>query len=167
MELTSAQAAKKLRKLNEQLKYLLDLEQASADFVASVDENLEDARPEYDYEATQKKIAETETKIRALKHAVNVFNATHKIPGFDMTVDEMLVYIPQLTKRKEKLTRMSARLPKERMDGRYGANVVEYRYANYDTGKALQDAEAVMEELFAAQNALDHFNSTETFEFEF
>ena len=167
MKLTSAQAAKKLRKLNEHLTYLLDMEDSASEFIAAVSEDLEAARPEYDYEATQRQIAETEDKIRALKHAINVFNSTHRIAGYDMTVDEMLVYIPQLTRRKKRLSAMGATLPKERVENRYASSVIEYSYANYDTRKAAADAAAVSEELFAAQNALDRFNSTETFEFEF
>ncbi len=53
-----------------------------------------------------------EAKIRKLKHAINIFNATQTVDGFDMTIDELLVYIPQLTKRKSKLLEMKSRLPK-------------------------------------------------------
>ena len=50
-------------------------------------------------------IAQTtnEEEIRKLKHALNVFNASNKVPGFEMTVDEMLVYLPQLSREKNKL----------------------------------------------------------------
>ena len=167
MKLTSAQAAKKLRKLNEHLNYLLEMEKSTRQFIAAVSEDLDSARPEYDYEKTQKEIAGTEKKIRALKHAINIFNSTHRIAGYNMTVDEMLVYIPQLTRRKTRLSKMGSTLPKERVDNRYSSNIIEYSYANFDTRKAAADAADASEKLFAAQTALDHFNSTETFEFEF
>ena len=42
------------------------------------------------------------------------------VDGFGITIDEMLVYIPQLTKRKIKLLKMKSRLPKERVEEQYG-----------------------------------------------
>ena len=82
-----------------------------------------------------------------------------------MTIDEMLVYIPQLTKEKEKLDRMKSALPKSRVDNRYGnQNFIDYQYVNYDIKAVAADFEAVSNELSKAQTALDLVNSTESFE---
>ena len=166
MKYTSAEAAKLLRRLNEEHAALLELERQSASFVAAVSEDVESVRPAYDLIAVQGKLAELEGKIRRVKHALNIFNSTHTVPGFGMTVDQLLVYIPQLSQRKTKLRDMAATLPKTRVKGRLAANssVIEYTYANYDVEKAKAAADAAADELARAQTALDKVNNTETME---
>ncbi len=166
MKYTSAEANKLLKKLNEEKSMLLDNESRSATFSAALGEDVESVRPEYDYFETDKKLEALNADIRKVKHAINVFNTTHAVPGFDMTIDEMLVYIPQLTAKKARLLAMSSRLPKERKSvSGYGTNaVIDYLYANYDVSKAAEDYGAVSELLSRAQTALDIVNSTETME---
>lgn len=168
MKYTSAEAAKLLRKLNEDHAALQDRENRSSVFIAAVGEDLEDVRPAYDYAAVQKELAELERKIRIVKHAINTFNLSTEVPGFHMTVDQMLVYIPQLSARKSKLQTMAGRLPKERMSasGYGGKTLIEYRYTNYDIKAAEQDLAAAADELARAQTALDVVNSSETMEIE-
>ncbi len=166
MKYTSAEAAKLLRRLNEEHEALLELERQSASFVAAVSEDVESVRPAYDLAQVQKKLAELEWKIRKVKHALNVFNSTHEVPGFGMTIDQLLVYIPQLRQRKMKLREMASVLPKTRVKGRpaVSSSVIEYTYANYDVEAARAAADEAAEELSRAQTALDKVNSTETME---
>ena len=166
MKMTSAQAAKELRKLNDQHDAMLEMENKTREFVAEIQEDIETVRPVYDYAARQAELAELEGKIRALKHAINAFNLSQEVPGFGMTIDQMLVYIPQLTARKKKLNYMRKKLPKEREEGGYGKsnNLVEYKHANYDIGLAEADYQKTADELAAAQNALDQVNATVEFE---
>ncbi|MFR0768524.1 MAG: hypothetical protein ACLSHO_01900 [Dysosmobacter sp.] len=93
MNYTSAQANKLLKKLNDEYTALLDKETRSRDFRAAMGEDVESVRPVYDYAETQIRLAELEAKIRKLKHAINIFNATQTVDSFDMTIDELLVYI--------------------------------------------------------------------------
>ena len=168
MKVTSAEAAKLLRKLNEDQAALKEREDKSSTFVASIEEDAESVRPVYDYAAVQKTLADYEKQVRQIKHALNVFNQTTEVPGFDMTVDQLLVYIPQLSEKKRKLTIYAGRLPKERekASGFGGKSIVEYKYANYDIAKAQADLEAVTEELSKAQTALDVINNSLTLEIE-
>ena len=53
---TSAEAAKLLRKLNDDKFFLEKNEIQSSTFRAAITENIEDARPVYDYEKTQSEI---------------------------------------------------------------------------------------------------------------
>ncbi len=165
MMLTSAEAAKLLRRWNEELTALEERENVSREFVASTGEDLEMVRPEYDYAEMQAAMGELEEKIRALKHALNLFNTKTVVPEFGMTIDQLLVYMPQLSKRKMKLSQMAAKLPLSR-EVRYNSNLVEYRYANYDPAQAKADLEAVTDELSKAQTALDTLNNTKRFSFE-
>ncbi len=166
MELTSAEAAKLLRKLNDEHDSLLSNEVQSREFLAAVGEDMESVRPEYDYTAVQAQLDALEEKIRRLKHAINVFNIGHVVPGFDMTVDQLLVYIPQLTAKKNKLYSMKNRLAKTRDNSSYGrtGNIIDYRYANYDIAAAAADYDATADLLAKAQTALDLINSTEMIE---
>lgn len=166
MTYTSAQANKLLKKLHGEHAALLDKESRSKDFCAAMGEDVESVRPAYDYADTQNRLAELEQRIRKVKHAINVFNATHVIPDFHMTIDEMLVYIPQLTQRKNKLAEMKARLPKERVEEQYGrqSNIIDYTYANYDLAAVEADYEEAADALSRAQLALDAVNQRDTFE---
>ena len=149
MKYTSAEANKLLKKLNDEYAALLDREKRSREFRAAMGEDIESVRPAYHYGEMQQRLAEMEQTIRSLKHAINRFNVTHQVDGFDMTIDEMLVYIPQLTKRKEKLREMRAKLPKERIEEQYGrqSNIIDYAYTNYDLAEVEADYAKATDEL--------------------
>jgi len=177
MLVTSAQAAKLLKNLNEKHELLLNKEEMYSVFYASVNEDPETCRPEYNYESVRRQADEIEQKILTLKHEISRFNLTTIVPGFDMTIDQMLIYIPQLTKKRERLMGMSERLPKQRRGTltpsmrreRYSwhssdPTFVDYEYANYDVKKAGADYLEVCELLSKAQVALDEVNSTLPFE---
>ena len=106
-------------------------------------------------------------KIRSLKHAINVFNSTTVIPEWNITIDEMLVLIPQLTRCRNRLAGMKSRLPKERVEAgmRTASNIIDYRYANYDIAAAQAAYDEVSTKLANAQTALDLVNSTVKFEY--
>ncbi|MBQ9156735.1 MAG: hypothetical protein IJ137_08140 [Eubacterium sp.] len=165
-KITSAIAAKQLRKLNEQRDALLAREKKVKTFTAAIQEDVESVRPAYDFQATQDALTEFEEKIRNLKHTLNCFNSTYVIPEFNMTIDQMLIYIPQLTSRKKQLDGMRSKLPKERVQSTFGRgnNFIEYDYANYEISKAEEAYIAVSDKLAKAQNALDTANTTVLFE---
>ena len=167
MKVTSAQAAKILRKLEDDLSALRNNEDMSRSFNAAVGEDVESVRPVYDYEQTQKDIAEIEEKVRRLKHTINLFNVQQEVSGFDMTIDQLLVYIPQLSRQRSKLGEMKSVLPKTRAELGYRAsnvNIIDYTYANYDIGKVSEDYDTVTDLLARAQTALDTLNNTVTFD---
>ena len=164
---TSAEAAKLLREKKEEYDALLAKEELVETYVMSLGEKAEDARPEYDYAAVQEKLRLLEGQIRTIKHAISAFNIKQEVPGLGMTIDQLLVYIPQLTAMKRKYDKMRARLPKQRVGNEgylVSTNVVEYTYANYDIEEAEKDYAFVAGELAKAQTALDLVNSTVKFE---
>ena len=145
MKCTSAEAGKMLRKLMEEKSSIEMREHNGKEFLAAVGE---------------------ERKIRKLKHALNVFNSTTVIPEFDMTIDEMLVYIPQLTAKKNKLSSMKDKLPKVREQNRMNSSILDYRYLNYDVVEVAAEYEKATDTLAKAQNALDAVNMTMTLDIE-
>lgn len=165
MKVTSAEAAKILRKYNDDYASLCGMEEQSKSFVAAVGEDIEAVRPQYDFLDTQKRKEELEAKIRRLKHEINTFNLATKVAGFDMTVDEILVLIPQLSRKQRILYNMKTVLPKVR-EASYGGKspIIDYRYANYDIAVAEKEYDRVSELLAKAQTALDTVNTTVPFE---
>jgi len=166
MNYTSAEANKLLRDLQEQRSALLTKENQGSTFVAATIENTEDVRPDYDYVRVSEQLAAVDAKIRTVKHCINQFNLSHCPEGFDMTVDQLLVYIPQLTERKSRLSRMANVLPKTRLPGGGSSSIIEYEYVNYDLDRVKADYRQVSDTLSRAQLALDKLNTTETMEIE-
>lgn len=163
MRMTSAEAAKLLRKLQEELDNVLLMEEQSREFSAALGEDVESVRPAYDYGEVQRQIQGLEKQIRRVKHSISAFNLVQEVPGFEgMTIDQMLVYIPQLSRRKAKLALMQQRLPKQRERAGYGggSQIIDYSYANYDMETVRADYEKAAEELSRAQTALDLVNTT-------
>jgi hypothetical protein len=70
-QITSAMAAKHLKKLNDQRDSLLSMEKKAKVFTAAIQEDIETVRPAYDYAAAQKELTALDTKIRKLKHTLN------------------------------------------------------------------------------------------------
>lgn len=167
MQYTSAEANKLLKKLNDTYQALLYEEEQSSTFLAAKGEDLETLRPEYDYRGTQEALHKLEENIIAVKHAINIFNTTHTLEGFSMTVDRALVYLPLLSARVKKLGEMKARLPKARENhDRYTSysNIVDYRHINYDRLEAAKEYDTAFDELCRLQTALDTTNNNEKFE---
>ena len=169
MILTSKEANKLLKKLNEEYQMLLNEEAENCTFVASTSENVEECRPKYNYEETQIKLKEIEHKIRKIKHAINVFNTTTKIDSIDATIDEVLVLMPQLTHEKEKLANLRKNKEKSRVKNKYSEYAgerVDYTYINYNLEKVKKDYEDVIDKLNNIQIALDKVNSQSKIEIE-
>lgn len=166
--ITSAEASKMLKKLLEEKSIVLSNEQQSSVFHASLGEDVESVRPEYNYKETQEVLERCNKKIRILKHAINRFNTSQTVGDTGMTIDQVLIYIPQLTEMRGRLYEMQNRLPKQRTSvGGIGSNtVIDYRYANYSVDTAKEDYMRVSDELRAIQTALDVVNTTVTLEVE-
>lgn len=165
MRVTSAQAAKLLRQLNDELRALQLKEANSSSFVAAIQEDVESVRPAYNFKEMRDAQAEVECKIRKVKHAINVFNTTTIIPDFDITIDEMLVYLPQLNRQCEVLSKMRDAMPKVRVSSGYsGGSIIDYKYANYDIEEVGRYYTELSDTLAKAQTALDLVNSTVEFE---
>lgn len=84
-----------------------------------------------------------------------------------MTIDEVLVKMAQLNKRKAVLDKLRKQAPKTRINsGMFTSRKTapEYQYINYDLELVKSEYERVDAEIAAMQIALDKYN--QTFEFE-
>lgn len=162
---TSAAANKMLKNLEEEKSFWRAKEQNSCVYTASVNED--PVIPEYDYTSVSEQIDFIDKKIMTIKHALNRHNVSSSIQVGPtvMSVDEILIRMAQLSKRKTILDEMRKRLPKRRVQPTYiRNNTAEYEYANYDLDLVKKEYENVSEKLITLQMALDKFNQTETFE---
>ena len=161
-DMTSAELNKELKKLQSERTRILQLEEMTSLFVAATTENVEEIRPEYDLRSTDEALLEKEKQIRAIKHRLNVFNSTHVIEELGMTIDEVLIYLPQQSERVSKLAGMAKHTSRQRCSDRYGSrnNLIEYEYANFDQAEAQRLYDAAHNELVRFQIALDRENTT-------
>ena len=89
MKLTSAEANKLIKQLRDEIALIEAQEKNAYRFVAATIEDKAEVRPNYSFAETAAALDEREEKIRRIKHALNVFNATTKPDGVDMTIDEL------------------------------------------------------------------------------
>ena len=165
MKLTLAEASKKLKELNNEIQTLNAIEIQSREFLCAMGEDVESVRPEYDFKETQSKLDILKTQVRELKHKINIANINTKVDGYDMTIDEILVYIPQLSAQENKLNSMRGKVKKTRETGyNKWSNFVDYRYINYDLSEVNKEYNKVFIELSKAQMALDKTNNSVTIE---
>ena len=160
---TSAACNKQLRLLQDEKDRLLALESQRSTYTRTADEPSEP--PLYSYEQTRHDIERIDTKMRIIRHALHVFNATYVLPKAGITLDEALILLAQLTNTKNLLMGMRSRAPKERLGAllRSGEEI-EYRFANYDIAKAIADYDAVSQQIADLQLEIDLTNQTQTFE---
>lgn len=160
--MTSAEMNKELKRLQYERGQILEQERQASSFVAATTEDLDEVRPEYDLPAVNEALAKTEKEIRGIKHRLNVFNSTYLIEDLGMTIDEVLVFLPQQSERVTKLAEFAKRAPRLRWSDRYGSrgNLIEYEYANYSRADAMRLYEEANSALVRAQIALDRVNTT-------
>ena len=143
MKYTSAEAAKLIKNLNEQRSTLATEIIKKSTFPAAMGEDPETVRPEF-----------------------NLTEALRTLDKLEERIRQVLIYIPQLSYRKDILGEMARRLPKERDMSPYlsSSPIVNYIYANYEIEDAKKELKEVSEKLTQVQLALDRVNSTVGFE---
>ena len=120
----------------------------------------------YDFARMQQQMDALNQKIAVLRHAVNVFNTTTMLEGFGFTIDEALVRMAMLTKKKQRLAQMKQVPLLVRTSPGYGSNTPEMTCRNYDAEQVEQEYRRVSDQLTALQLTLDRANLLLEFEVE-
>lgn len=165
--MTSAYANKLLKQLDDEKAYLLSMEKSGSTYIAPAGEEKPDT--DYDYQETQKKLSEIDDRIVRIKHAVNLSNVTSHIRIGDemMTIDEILVRMAQLNKRKNILDAMRKLKDGERQGRGFfdsGVAVPEYKYLAFSMQDVREDYARISKEIMEMQLALDRHNQIDEFE---
>lgn len=159
---TSASANKFIRAKQDEKDHLLSAESDTCTYVQAQDE--EPDPPAYDYGETRRSIDEIDRQVRLVRHALHRFNMETRLEGSDMTIDEALIAMAQLSAKRRRLDTLRSTLPKRRESYRYGSLLAEYRYANYDVERAQEDYLQVLEAIDDLQLKIDLCNQTLTFD---
>lgn len=161
MQVTSAEANKLLKKLEENKTNLKQIENEDSTYNAAVGEDIEALKPNYVFSEMQEAIGSLDRQIMNIKHAINMFNCSTEVAD-GLTIDQVLIRLPQLQTQKQKLKYMRS-LPKMKRD-RIVGNVIDYVYTSYNPEEADKEYYKVDSEISKLQLALDKINNNLTFE---
>lgn len=157
MSFCSIDYANKLVKRLQQLQSSI-INQESSTSVYSHYFNEEPIIPEYNFAKTQTKINAIEDMIITIKHEVRVANMAGKLKNFsDMSVDEAILKLAFLNKRKTRLERLANTIP-EHTRTLGGAKGSEIYKANFDVKEAKSAYHNLMETIAMIQDELNIFN---------
>lgn len=157
-----------MKKCNaEIMKMIKDLETKKAKLLDYQNRNsttsyLEKEKPipsTYSYDETKKEIDELDKEIRRLRGILNYANVTTMIDEFNISVNEALIYLAQLTGRLDRLSLMVSRNKISRVSLR-NTNVAEYTVINYDLDTVKKDYQETRDLICKLQIAIDRSNLT-------
>lgn len=160
---SSAELNKKLKLLQEDLAIRRANENEVKSFRCATVEDPESVRPTYDYDAERNVQNMLMLEIIKIKHAINVFNTTTIVDPFNMTVDQILVYMPIMNETANRLKAMSMAKAKKRV-ANFSSQIIDYEYANYRIEKAKADYEVIRNTIVDLQKALDETNNIKCIE---
>lgn len=162
MKMTSSEACKLLKRLEDNKMKILSDEQKYKVYHAATTENEKELAPDYVFAEVQQAIEIIDRQIMDLKHKLNVFNSTTLVGDTGLTIDQVLIRLPQLQLQKNKLHGMRKLPTKERYQ--ITGNIIDYIYTSYDPDEAQEEYVKVDDEIPYLQLALDKVNNSETFE---
>ncbi|MDY4798253.1 MAG: hypothetical protein SO157_02760 [Bullifex sp.] len=121
-------------------------------------------KPEYDYEETWNQLMEFDDSIRSAKHTINSFSVSHYVPEYNMTLDELEMYLEDLDRRFNTLKELGAAHPIKRT---IVNRSVRHTIANYDLKQARKDCERLDDERRKVRSIISEIKESEAFENEY
>lgn len=118
-------------------------------------------KPEYDYVETWNQIMEFDDSIRSVKHAINSFSVSRYVPEYDMTLDELEMYLEDLDRRFNTLKELGDAHPIKRT---IVNRSVRHTIANYDLKQARKDSERLDDERRKVRRIISEIKESEVFE---
>jgi hypothetical protein len=150
--------------LKEVIKMISLLEEEKSEMLSDEAQNSiisygkDEEKPEstYNFADTRISIECVNAKIRHLRHLLHYANATVKVPEFEMSIGECIIFMAQLSNEKAVLERMARREPKTRR-ATFGGTVdwTEICYSREECRTALKN---IIAEITALQMAVDKTN---------
>lgn len=161
MFFTISEMEKELEKYKERNRLLASIEEYNSTYDMCNGEDVDIVRPKYDYEKTQKELKENIEVIMCIKYAIDNALSTFTVPEYNMTLDELKMYIEYLDKRISRLysLKMCSFFNRYMYDG-----IIEYEYRNFDIEEVEKDYDDATLELRRAKDTLYKYLATEEFE---
>ena len=118
-------------------------------------------KPEYDYVETWNQLMEYDDSIRSVKHAINSFSVSRYVPEYNMTLDELEMYLEDLDRRFNTLKELGDAHPIKRT---IVNRSVRHTIANYDLKQARKDSERLDDECRKVRRIISEIKESEVFE---
>ena len=118
-------------------------------------------KPEYDYVETWNQLMEYDDSIRSVKHAINSFSVSRYVPEYNMTLDELEMYLEDLDRRFNTLKELGDAHPIKRT---IVNRSVRHTIANYDLKQARKDSERLDDECRKVRRIISEIKESEEFE---
>lgn len=171
MKLTSDAASKRLKMLQDQYDLLLQEESRSATMLRTLEdyrrdkesEDAKDPKDSFNFLEMQQHLRNLQIEIESLKHAINVFNSSAILPKHNITIDQALVRMAFLSKRKRTLREMQVTPDVARPGGylaRESSDVVVCAFHQEDAKDMYRQ---VCDELYSLQQEINYVNVTAEF----
>lgn len=162
MRITSDEANKILKKLDDEKRILFQDIDNRATFIASVSEDAEKLRPEFNFVDALKKIDEIDAKMLKIKSARAKFNTEmHLTSG--LNIGEALVRMSILNNRIGTYRKYA--IMQEKARNNFSNNKeIEYIYTNFNHEDAVKKYQSVQAEVLEIQRELNVLNATELFD---
>lgn len=118
-------------------------------------------KTKYDYKETLEELNEYDSSIRLAKHSINSFSVSRFIPEYNMTLDELEMYLEDLDRRFNTLKELGDAHPIKRT---IVNRSVRHTIANYDPKQARKDSERLDDERRKVRNIISEIKESEEFE---
>lgn len=117
-------------------------------------------KTKYDYEETLEELNEYDSSIRLAKHSINSFSVSRFIPEYNMTLDELEMYLEDLDRRFNTLKELGDAHPIKRSIVNCS---VRHTIANYDLKQARKDYEKLDDERRKVRKIISEIKESEEF----
>ena len=121
-------------------------------------------KTKYDYKETLEELNEYDSSIRLAKHSINSFSVSRFIPEYNMTLDELEMYLEDLDRRFNTLKELGDAHPIKRT---IVNRSVRHTIANYDLKQARKDSERLDDERRKVRSIISEIKKSEEFENEY
>ena len=118
-------------------------------------------KPEYDYEETRDQLKYFDDSVRLAKHTINSFSVSRYVPEYNMTLDELEMYLEDLDRRFNTLKELGEAHPIKRT---IVNRSVRHTIANYDLKQARKDSERLDDERRKVRRIISEIKESEVFE---
>ena len=118
-------------------------------------------KPEYDYEETRNQLKYFDDSVRLAKHTINSFTVSRYVPEYNMTLDELEMYLEDLDRRFNTLKELGDAHPIKRT---IVNRSVRHTIANYDLKQARKDSERLDDERRKVRRIISEIKESEVFE---
>ena len=143
---------------------LLKEEKKSCSYKVMEGEDPSAKKPEYDYEETRNQLMLFDDAVRLVKHTINSFSVSRYVPEYNMTLDELEMYLEDLNRRFNTLKELGEARPIKRT---IVNRSVRHTIANYDLKQARKDSERLDDERRKVRSIISEIKKSEEFENEY